>query len=127
MNYKGIVDWLQEDGFVLMGFSDRDGTPTLMEKITGREVNDLPSFLIATVLPIAKKKVIHELRKEFDYVKFQEVSYEDICHVTICGVNHLSDDPAQFYAGSGKTGEYAMVNAIEVFITNQQEKIDDKG
>ena len=78
MNYKGIVDWLQADDFVLLGFTEC-GVVSMMEKHSGREVNDLSSFLIATVLPIAKKKVIWLLKKdEAERINFLEsISYNE--------------------------------------------------
>ena len=124
MNYKGIVDWLQADGFVLMGFSEK-GEVTLMEKVTGREVNDLSSFLIATVLPIAKKKIAHILQSEMkgdrpNEVKFEEVQTDDKYETIIWGDGNVHS------VGTGATFEYATVNAIEIFIKNK-EMNNDKG
>jgi hypothetical protein len=117
MNYKGIVNWLQEDGFVLMGFSDK-GEVTLMEKHTGKDVNDLSAFLIATVLPIAKKKVVY---LEKDKVEFVEVHLPSgtISAFIYGGEERLISE------GEGETGEYAMVNAIENYIKNK-ERMNDK-
>ena len=126
MNYKGIVDWLQEDGFVLMAFNDQ-GEVSLMEKATGREVNDLSSFLIATVLPIAKKKIAYILQNEMkgdrpNEVKFEEVQTDDKYETIIWGDGNVHS------VGTGATFEYATVNAIEIFIREKQkEKFDDKG
>ena len=121
MNYKGIVDWLQEDDFVLMGFSEQ-GEVTLMEKTTGREVNDLSSFLIATVLPIAKKKITHLVMEAgYNLVCFEE-TYKDDKYLTSIHANGLV-----ISIGNGATFEYATVNAIENYIRNEQEKSNDKG
>jgi hypothetical protein len=115
MNYKGIIDWLQEDGFVLMGFSDK-GEVTLMEKHTGKDVNDLSTFLIATVLPIAKKKVIYLCEYP---VKFIEEVHADEVEA------YIYSNDSVVSMGKGITGEFAMVNAIENFIKNK-EKMNDK-
>ncbi len=126
MNYKGIVDWLQADGFVLMGFSEQ-GEITLMEKATGREVNDLPSFLIATVLPIAKKKVAHILQSGMkgdrpNRVTFEEIQTNDTYETVIWGDGNV------YSTGEGITFEYATVHAIENFIINRNKEMnDDKG
>lgn len=121
MNYQGIVNWLQEDGFVLMGFSNR-GELTLMEKHTGRDVNDLSAFLIATVLPIAKKKVVHILEQGSD----EKVRFEECAH-PVQNTAYIYVGVEQVSAGSGATLEYAMVNAIENFIKKEQEISNDKG
>lgn len=120
MNYKGIVNWLQGDGFVLMGFSDK-GEVTLMEKHTGKEVNDLPSFLIATVLPIAKKKITYELMKKCDYVTFTETYDGGVWSANISERYRDVGREFGFYVGQGETAEYAMVSAIENFIKQEAE------
>ena len=121
MNYKGIVDWLQEDDFVLMGFSKR-GEVALMEKLTGKEVNDLPAFLIATVLPIAKKKITHLVMEAgYNLVCFEE-TFKDDKYLTSIHANGLVVS-----IGEGETFEYATVSAIENYIRKEQEKSNDKG
>lgn len=143
MNYQGIVNWLQEDGFVLMGFSER-GEITLMAKHTGEEVNNLPSFLTATVLPIAKMKVTHELIKGgASSVEFVECIYpmgeiingkwdRSVLPEDTERVMYQTDIRAtgnRVADGSSKVSfEQATINAIEGYIIKQnQEKINDKG
>ena len=137
MNYKGIVDWLQADDFVLLGFTKR-GVVSMMEKHSGREVNDLSSFLMATVLPIAKKKVIWLLKKDgfertdfLETVKYNALGGEVItAEITAWVVTQDKVDdavaitylPKLIAEGKGATGEYAMVNAVENFIVNRNKE-----
>ena len=131
MNYKGIVNWLQEDGFVLMAFNDK-GEVSLMEKATGTEVNDLPSFLIATVLPIAKKKVISMCTYPVKFVEIHNTPTERPSETgALSYTQHnvesfIYSNDSVVSMGKGITGEYAMVDAIENFIKNK-ETMNDKG
>ena len=121
MNYQGIVDWLQEDGFVLLGFSGK-GEVSLMEKVTGEEVNDIPAFLVASVLPIAKKKVSHLLLTEGAVmVSFVEERVGDVYKTTI-----LNGGASVAY-GTSTSFEKASVMAIEQFILNKKGEVNDQG
>ena len=117
MKYQGIVNWLQEDSWCIVGFTSR-GEAAVMEKETGVEVSDLPTFLIASILPTAKRKVVHQLRKQgHEAIQFQEVCYADRCE---CHIVVATTEVAAI--GRGETLEQATVHAIENFIQKKQEK-----
>ena len=92
-----------------------------MEKMTGEEVNDIPSFLVASVLPIAKKKVAQVLIKEgFTKVYFKE---EYIC-ASEGYVAHIFGDMMLRGYGRGESFEKATVHAVENFIERKKEMVD---
>lgn len=134
LNYQGIVNWLQRDNFVMLGFAQH-GEAVMMERDTGREVSDLPSFLIASILPVAKRKVAQQLMEKCDYVEFKETVDKDGCHARITERYYEANRGSGFFNGSGETMEYAMISAIEAYIKNEvefftqekQEKVNDKG
>ena len=98
----------------------------MMEKHSGREINDLSSFLIATVLPIAKKKVVWLLKKDgAELINFLEsISYNALGgEVITATISMFKGDEIRIMAeGRGATGEYAMVNAVQNFIVNRNKE-----
>ena len=109
IDVKAIAEWLREDDYLSLGV-DNMGHLIVIETQTGKEINTVTAYMIASLLPLAKKKIAGELSKKYLSVSFREVFSAGTYNCLIMGDNNL------LASAKGNNGDLAMLDAVANFI-----------
>jgi len=110
-----ITEWLREDDYLSMSVSPM-GQLIIIETATGKEVDTITSFMIATLLPLSKKKISIELLSKYSSVTFKEVYSGGVINCLIMG------DDSLMASAKGDNGDFVMLQAVANFIELERSK-----